>query len=67
MGHGGLEGFVEGHQYHYEHVMSPGIPSDNWYRVFHTWMPGAVDNYHETCGNHIFKKHFTILTKLEVT
>jgi hypothetical protein len=66
MGRGGLEGFVEGTEYRYEHCHSPkedkfGIPrpdgGTHWYRVYHS------EDYYETCNPGIFKQHFKEITQ----
>jgi hypothetical protein len=60
MGHAGLEGYMDNMDYQYERVMNPGVPSEQWYRVYHHKSADDEDNYYETCGNNVFKMHFKI-------
>lgn len=66
MGHGGLEGYMEDMDYRYERLMSPGAPSEQWYRVYHhpTFKDirgtDQEEPYYETCSIGIFQQHFKI-------
>ena len=51
MGENGMEGYVEGTQYKYEHVTYPKSPM-TYYRVYHN------DTYYETCGVNQFNQWF---------
>lgn len=59
MGHGGLEGYMDNMDYKYERMMEPGIPSAQWYRVYHHPDPDD-DQYYQTCGKGMFAQHFEI-------
>jgi hypothetical protein len=59
MAHGGLEGYMDNMDYKYELMMDSGIPSAQWYRVYHHQDPDE-DVYYQTCNSGIFKQHFRI-------
>jgi hypothetical protein len=59
MGHAGLEGYMDNMDYQFERMMTPSMPSEQWYRVYHH-KSADEDNYYQTCGYGIFHQHFHV-------